>query len=116
MKGLNKFRPAHGDSFFHKTGTRQKNRFSGQVERSIKEVTQFFPATGMAQPVQGLLLDLPDPFTGNIESLADLFKGVLGFFPNTEPKPNDLFFPFGEGGKHLGDPAGKLTVLNSFIG
>ena len=58
--------------------------------------TQLLASGGMAQFLERLDFDLPDPFPGEIEVLADLFERVLATDANAEPHPDYLLFPLGE--------------------
>ena len=47
----------------------------------------------MAELPQGLVLDLANPLTGDVEGASDLFKSVLGSVADAESEFEDLFFP-----------------------
>ena len=54
------------------------------VVASVEEKAEFFAAAGVAQPVEGLFLDLADTLAADVEPPADLLQGVLGFFADAE--------------------------------
>ena len=48
---------------------------------------------GMTQPLQGLFLDLADPFPGKMEDLAHLLQGVLVLIVQAEAHLQNALLP-----------------------
>ena len=48
---------------------------------------------GLAEFLQGLPLDLPDPFTGQAQLLADSLQGARFADANTETQSQDMGLP-----------------------
>ncbi len=57
---------------------------------AIQETFQLPGADRVLQLADGLGLDLPDPFAGDLEDPADLFEGVGVAVANAVPQLDDL--------------------------
>ena len=67
----------------------------------IKKVFQFISPARMTKSIERFLLNLPDSFTGNIETLADFFQGIFRLLANTETETDNLFLPFAQGAENF---------------
>ena len=64
---------------------------------AVSERLELFRAAGVFELAQGSGFLLPDPFSGDLELLSDLFEGVLVSIAQSKTHLEDLGFPFGQG-------------------
>ena len=57
----------------------------------------------MPETIQGLLFDLPDPLSGNIEAFAYLFQSVFGVLADPKTQSDNFFLSGAQGGQNAGD-------------
>ena len=70
----------------------------------------------MFEPAERFFLDLPGALTGQVEPLADLFKGVRGLFADAEIELDDLFFPLGQRIERLVDLILERNLNDAVVG
>ena len=62
------------------------------------------------QLAKGLFLDLSDPFLGDIENFAYFLQGLSLMAIEAEPKPQDFFLSWLQGGEQGARRLGQLPV------
>src|SRR5687768_15540559 len=89
---------------------------SGRRSRSFQEALQRARATGVTQPRQRLLLDLPHPLARDPEERADLLERQRRLAAEPEVEAEDPRLAVPEGGERLADRLREGALVQLLVG